>query len=254
MALEKEQVEKFVKDGYAKIESAVPADICEQIRDILWRDTGVDRNDRSTWTKPVIRLMFYNDEPFNRAVNMPVLADAYDQLVGKGKWVPRDSIGTFPIRFPSENDPGDTGWHIDSSFPGDDPNDFTKWKINVYSKGRGLLMLFLFSDIGENDAPTKIRIGSHIDVARILEPFGEEGLTFMELASKIGPTENREEVMATGKAGTVYLCHPFIVHAAQPHGGTEPRFLAQPALELREPYSLRGDAPVERAIRLGLSR
>ena len=30
--------------------------------------------------------------------------------------------------------------------------------------------------------------------------------------------------------GTVYLCHPFLVHAAQPHRGTEPRFMAQPPL------------------------
>lgn len=254
MALEKLRVEQFIRDGYVKMTDAVPLSVCENIRDILWRDTGVDRNDRTTWTKPVIRLGFYNDEPFNRAINMPALTEAYDQLVGEQKWIPRDSIGTFPVRFPSVEDPGDTGWHIDSSFPGDDPSDFTKWRINIFSKGRGLLMLFIFSDIGELDAPTKIRVGSHTDVARILEPYGEGGLSFMELAGKIGDTVNREEVLATGSAGTVYLCHPFIVHAAQPHRGTEPRFLAQPALELREPYSLRGDAPVEKAIALALGR
>lgn len=253
MALTNKQIAQFTEQGFVKIEGAVPTHICEQVRDRLWRDMGVDRNDRSTWTKPVIRLMFYNDEPFNKAVNMPVLTEAYDQLVGKEKWVPRDSIGTFPIRFPSEKDPGDTGWHIDSSFPGEDPADFTKWRINVFSKGRGLLMLFIFSDIGELDAPTKIRAGSHIDVARILKPHGESGLAFLELASKIGVTDKREEVFATGSAGTVYLCHPFIVHAAQPHRGTEPRFLAQPSLELKEPYSLKDDTPVERAIRLSLS-
>jgi len=34
----------------------------------------------------------------------------------------------------------------------------------------------------------------------------------------------------TGDAGTVYLCHPFLVHASQPHQGYCPRFLAQPPL------------------------
>ena len=38
------------------------------------------------------------------------------------------------------------------------------------------------------------------------------------------------EVVATGKAGTVYLCHPFIVHAAQTNRGSTPRFMAQPPL------------------------
>lgn len=231
MALTKEQVDSFNKEGYVKIADAVPSFICEEIRDILWRDMGVDRNDRSTWTKPVIRLGFYNDEPFNKAINMPVLVEAYDQLVGVGKWKPRDSIGTFPVRFPSDKDPGDTGWHIDSSFPGEDPSDFTKWRINVHSKGRALLLLFLFSDIGVDDAPTKIRVGSHLDVARILSPYGERGLSFMEVAAKLDATAHCEEVLATGSAGTVYLCHPFIVHAAQPHRGSEPRFLAQPCLE-----------------------
>jgi hypothetical protein len=28
----------------------------------------------------------------------------------------------------------------------------------------------------------------------------------------------------------VYLCHPFIVHSAQPHRGKTPRFMAQPPL------------------------
>ncbi len=38
-----------------------------------------------------------------------------------------------------------------------------------------------------------------------------------------------EVALATGEAGTVYLCHPFLVHAAQIHRGKRPRFMAQPA-------------------------
>src|SRR5688572_9729314 len=30
--------------------------------------------------------------------------------------------------------------------------------------------------------------------------------------------------------GAMPSCHPFLVHAAQPHHGTEPRFMAQPPL------------------------
>lgn len=40
----------------------------------------------------------------------------------------------------------------------------------------------------------------------------------------------RPEALATGEAGTVYLCHPFLVQAAQRHQGTTPRFMAQPPL------------------------
>src|SRR5687768_9093036 len=258
--LSKDQINQFIEDGYVKLNNAVPADICTRIMEILWKDMDVDKDDPSTWTKPVIRFGFYNQEPFNKAVNMPALTSAYNQLVGTDKWAPRDSIGTFPVRFPSDEAPGDTGWHVDSSYPdpGADVNDYSKWKINVFSKGRALLMLFIFSDTDENDAPTVIKKGSHMDVARILEPYGEEGLAFMDVAGRLNVTLDRPEVIATGLAGTVYLCHPFIVHAAQPHRGTLPRFLAQPALELKEPLALSGHSentpPIEEAILLALGR
>jgi hypothetical protein len=50
------------------------------------------------------------------------------------------------------------------------------------------------------------------------------------------------------------LCHPFLVHAAQPHRGTRPRFMAQPPLlpAAGELELARDDghyAPVEIAIR-----
>lgn len=118
-------------------------------------------------------------------------------------------------------------------------------------------MLFLFSDIGEDDAPTRLRLGSHLDVARMLAPAGEAGMTLREIAARLGETEARPEALATGAAGTVYLCHPFLVHSAQPHRGSQPRFMAQPPLLPREPLQLdRKDgaySPVEEAIRIALS-
>jgi hypothetical protein len=92
-------------------------------------------------------------------------------------------------------------------------------------------MLFLFSDVTEHDAPTRIRVGSHADIARQLAPAGEAGLTLRELAADdFAGSAHRPVVTATGEAGTVYLCHPFLVHGAQPHRGERPRFMAQPPL------------------------
>jgi len=58
-------------------------------------------------------------------------------------------------------EPGDTGWHIDMSF-GTAAPDFMSWRANIHSSGRLLLMLFVFSDVGERDAPTLIRVGSRL--------------------------------------------------------------------------------------------
>jgi len=118
-------------------------------------------------------------------------------------------------------------------------------------------MLFLFSDVGEDDAPARIRVGSHIDIARQLAPFGEDGLTLRALAAdNFKGSSGRQQILATGKAGTVYLCHPFLVHAAQPHRGREPRFMAQPPLLPATPLRLNREAgdysPVEQATRMAL--
>jgi hypothetical protein len=84
---------------------------------------------------------------------------------------------------------------------------------------------------------------------------GEAGLSLRDLAATgFQESAQRPEALATGEAGTVYLCHPFLVHAAQPHRGKKPRFLAQPPLLPREPLKLNRDdgaySPVETAIRL----
>lgn len=251
-------VASFIANGFIRIDRAFPKSAAEEARAILWRDTGCDPHDRATWTRPVVRLGQYGQPPFREAANSPALHAAFDALVGAGRWLPRPALGTFPIRFPSPDDPGDDGWHVDASFGEDNP-DFMEWRINIHSRGRALLMLFLFSDVGPDDAPTRIRAGSHIDIARRLAPAGEEGLTLRELAvDGFAESAERPEVRAVGEAGTVYLCHPFLVHAAQRHRGTEPRFMAQPPLIPREPIRIeRADgaySPVERAIRDAVGR
>jgi hypothetical protein len=254
-ALTSAQTEAFVVNGFVRIDDAFPRALADQGRAILWRETGCDPDNPSSWTKPVIRLGGYADQVFRDAANTPRLHAAYDALAGAGNWLPPGGLGTFPIRFPSAEAPGDDGWHVDVSFalPGDDQSDFMAWRANLASRGRALLMLFLFSDVGKDDAPTRIRVGSHQDVARRLARCGEEGATLRDLSSNgFAETSCRPEVLATGEAGTVYLCHPFLVHAAQPHRGTRPRFMAQPPLLPRRGFDLSKplseQVPVERAI------
>lgn len=245
------EIEQFILNGYLRIDDAFSRQIADSVVDRLWHDLPCDRSDKSTWNEPVIRLGMYSQPPFVESVNTPKLHAAFDQLVGPDNWVPCRSVGTFPVRFPGNQSPNDTGKHVDASFPGNDPGNFLEWRINVKSKGRALLLLVLYSDVDENDAPTIIYKGSHMDVARILSSAGEEGLSFMELAEKLDGIPKREEIFATGKAGTVYLCHPFLVHAAQAHHGDFPKFMAQPPLMLKREFKLKGDRPypVEQAIR-----
>jgi Phytanoyl-CoA dioxygenase (PhyH) len=259
-ALSAAQIERFIQDGFVRIDEAFPRHLADEARAIMWRDLPGNPDDPPSWTRPMIRLAGYGGGPFEQAANTAVLHTAFDQLVGRGRWRRRSGLGTFPVRFPHPDDPGDTGWHVDVSFAGSNTNhrdklDFSDYRVNIVSRGRALLMLFLFSDVGEDDAPTRIKVGSHRDIARSLEPAGAAGLSHAELG-RLGAALDRPQVLATGAAGTVYLCHPFLVHAAQMHRGTTPRFMAQPPLDPAEPFQLdRADgdySSVERAIRLAL--
>lgn len=254
MTLSAAQIEQFVEEGFVRIDDAFPRAVADEVREILWRDLPCDRNDPATWTKPVIRLGEHAEPPIANAANTPRLHDAFDALAGRGRWWPCDRMIAFPIRFPHPDDPGDAGWHVDASFPPEQyTDDFLHWRVNYRSRDRLLLMLFLFSDTGEDDAPTRLRIGSHRQIARLLVPHGKRGLSITKLGGAAVVTADCPVALATGAAGTVYLCHPFLVHAAQIHRGRVPKFMAQPGLIPKEQIALEradGDySPVERSIR-----
>jgi hypothetical protein len=242
------EVEQFVTDGAIALRGAFPRELADECRAILWRTTGCDEHDPSTWTRPVVRLDGRGDPPFAAAANTPRLHAAYDRLAGAGRWVPRTGLGTFPVRFPVDEDPGDDGWHIEST----GANRNGDAVVDPASAERVLLLLFLFSDVGPADAPTRVRLGSHLDAARLLVGAGRP-VGFFRAARELEHTARLPEVAATGAAGDVWLCHPYVVHAAQRHRGTRVRFMAQPPLAGTAPIDHGRPAadrsPVEEAVR-----
>lgn len=256
--LSEHEVAAFVRDGFVRLAGAFPRETADACREFLWREAGLSPDDPAGWTQPVVRLPGSAAEPFQQAATTPRLHAAFDQLVGEGSWLPRVGLGTFPIRFPHPDDPGDAGWHIDGGYA---LADGAGLGVNLRSRGRALLMLFLFSDVGPDDAPTRIKVGSHLDVPRFLAPHGDAGVDLFEMCGEMDRAgllggSPRPVALATGAAGDVYLCHPFLVHAAQPHRGTVPRFIAQPPLypcgELELDRADGAFSPVEQAVRLAL--
>ena len=257
MTLWTAETDAFVRDGLVKIEGAFSRETAAACREILWRDLGLSPDRPEQWKEPVMRLGMYADAPFLEALGSARLRGAIDQLAGVGRWMAPAALGAMVVRFPA-GAPWDDGWHVDGSFPPDDEPptvDYFRWRVNFRSRMRSMLMLFLLSDCGPDDAPTRVRVGSHMPMARQLKAHGEAGISLADLAREgFASSEHCEEALATGEAGTVWLLHPFTVHAAQAHCAKEPRFLAQPGLGWRdEPDVANGASPVERAIRMALA-
>ncbi len=246
----------FVRDGYLAVRGAFSERTARACRDMIWESLaghGISRADRATWNPPLVRIACPDGEPFAEAAASAVLAAACDELIGAGRWTRRHGVGgTVPVRFPSEEYPGEVGYHIEGTWRGG-----SEYWTNLRSRGRGLLALFLFSDVGPDDAPTRLITGSHLFVPPILAPAGEAGMPGGDVAAGLRPSVLcRRAADATGRAGDVYLCHPFIVHTATwPHRGTVPRMMAQPAIEAADGFTLDGadPSPVARAIVSGMA-
>jgi hypothetical protein len=249
-------VDSFMRDGFVAVRHAVDADTVAKCRELIWAAIGQDgvrQRDSGTW-RPLVEAdsLGLSGEPFAAAYTAPALTAAYDELIGPGRWKPSAEIGEAVIvRFPSE-DRANVGYHIEGSYPGPAGQ---HWWVNVHSRARGLLALFLFTDVGPEDAPTRLMCGSHLTVPRFLAPYGEAG-TDAAAVFWYPSTLCRPVAHATGTAGDVFLCHPFVVHTATwPHRGAGPRMIAQPAVNAPAGFALDGTdpSPVARAIVDGLA-
>ncbi len=161
--LSADEINAFIGDGFVRLEAAFPRSLAEECVELLWPKRASRPDTPAGWTEPVIRLPSWDADAFTAAVKTTRLHASFNQLVGQGRWCPRRNPGLFVVRFPSAKNPRDAGWHIDGSF-----DVSGEWWVNLHSRERALLMLFLFSDIGPDDAPTRILVGSHLDLPRVL--------------------------------------------------------------------------------------
>lgn len=219
----------FDTHGYLTLEQAAPRTVADEARELLWRQLGVSR-DPETWTRPVMWTADLTGEgPFGELARSPVLADALDAICGEGGWLPRGALGNIPVRFPVQPPADDRGWHIDLNTPGEDGAWF------VTNHPQTLLVLTLLSEVTIDDAPTRIRAGSHRDTARVL---GDEPLDAVQAGALVdAASASRPVHHATGAPGDMFVLHPFTVHAADEHRGSTPRFMSQAPVLLTRPVA-----------------
>jgi hypothetical protein len=292
--LTQDQVEQFMDNGWVKVEQAFPREAALKAQQIVWSHVekrGPLQNDPSTWTQDMVRINeSFDDEEFQHCNSLRI-ADAIEDLIGEGRRAKRivygestekTSYGWWPVNFSMGADKPwgipTEGWHWDG----------IQFKHFIDSPDQGLLCLCLFSDIGPRGGGTLVAEGSHKLVAKFLaqHPEGIELKDALPLARQSHPwleeltnpdstdQEGRMEkflnwttdsegvrlrvVETTGGPGDVFLCHPFLYHAAsQNHSGVV-RFMCNRTTALKEHLQLyRTDAspysPLELSIRQALA-
>jgi hypothetical protein len=197
-------IESFVRDGFVKFPGAVPRGVVDACAGLLWEATGLDRHDPSTWAEPVYWVGGMSQPPFVQAMNSIVVLDACEMLAGPGRWKPRDSMGSFPLRFPHDDEPDGLGWHVEAS------------------------------RCRRCSSPTARK-------ARPGRPSPPRSWRLPSTARSPTPPEAR---------GVVYLCHPFLVHAAQANHGTRPRSVWRYKVGIRPPSMTKSDPVMLAALSL----
>jgi hypothetical protein len=104
------KVEQFIRDGFIRIDRAFflgnwpskAASLCGGTFHLMPMTRQREQN-------PVIRLRSYGVD-LQRGGEHARTARCFDQFVEK--WS-RDGLGSFPVRFPHPDDPGNAGWHVD---------------------------------------------------------------------------------------------------------------------------------------------
>jgi hypothetical protein len=230
-------LEAFVSDGYVKVEQAAPREVADAARAVLWQRLGLTPDDPSRWSAAVMWTSDMTGEgPFGELARSPRLTATLDVICGTGGWLPRGALGNIPVRFPVSPPADDRGWHIDANTPQPDGS----WAVT--GRPHTVLVLTLLSEVGMDDAPTRIRMGSHRDVARVL---GADPLNLEDMGRVVDHASSGRPVRhATGQPGDVYIVHPFTAHSADEHRGRTPRFMAQAPVMLTSPLTPASSGPL----------
>jgi hypothetical protein len=145
-------VDSFVSDGFVSVRQAVDTGTAAACREPIWQSMarrGLRRSDPATWP-PLVRIDDLDAEPFAAAGLSPALVAAYDKLIGPSRWTSPVGVGrALMVRFPSQDRAG-AGYHIEASYPRPGGQGL---RANVRSRARGLLALFLLTDVGPTTRP-----------------------------------------------------------------------------------------------------
>jgi Phytanoyl-CoA dioxygenase (PhyH) len=248
----------FDETGIIRIPGAFGAREAARMRDVVWNELrgryGIRRQDPSTWRRHPTGLKSTKRSPAFAPICGPSVAAALDAVLGAGRWRPPKHYGNVLVTMPDVDEwrVPHRIWHSD--FPPTLPRD----RVTVVK------LWALFDDVEPGGGGTPQLAGSHLAFARHLARTGEHDykrakLGFLgshpwlkALTRDDGDPRRNERltgdgaevdgirlrvVECTGRAGDVYITHPWVFHSIASNASARPRLMRSVAVWASAPES-----------------
>jgi hypothetical protein len=249
--------DEFDRTGMFRLDGAFAAADAEQMRAVVWRELArryeIERDDPTTWDRhEPTGLKSTKKSAAFAPICGPAVTLALDALLGPGRWGQPKQFGNVLVTMPNAKSwrvPHQT-WHSDFP-PTLSPERLVAVKLWA-----------LFDDVEAGGAGTPQLAGSHALFAQYVARTGErdykrakfgflnsdpwlKALTrddgdpnrnqmFMGAATEIDGRLLRV-VECTGKAGDVYVTHPWVFHTIAANASGRPRLMRSFAVWAHEP-------------------
>ncbi len=253
--LSTEQLATFERDGLVKVSGAFSHDDAVRMQQVLWRELerrhGMVRDDPSTWTVLApTKLVSTKESRVFDPICSPAVVAILDQLMGAGRWRRPEQFGNVLVTMP-----GPAPWRVPHAIwhsdfePGFPPDELFAVKLWA-----------LCDDLEPGGGGTTQLAGSHRLFGRFLETtddrrYKEVKFAFLRshpwlraLTRDDGEPDRNERfldvdvdiddlpmrvVVLTGRAGDVFVTHPWVFHSIATNARERPRFMRSVALYRR---------------------
>jgi hypothetical protein len=248
-------IEHFLTFGFLQLTNCfdtAPGSLADRWVKESWGRNGLSADHPAAWPNakihmPVSEWVYARDFAPRAFAAMGELCGGVERMEQEVIWsngfIANYGLGRDRDWAPPGREAGD--WHKDGDF-------FTHF---LDSPEQALLVIALFSDIHPRGGGTFIACDSVAPVARYLaahpEGVSPSGFPGRELIS-----ECRDFRETTGRAGDVFLLHPFLLHTSSHNHRAEARLMINPPVRLREPmrFDRRADGSVYSTVELGVLR
>jgi len=232
--LSEADIENFLVHGFVHLKNCfdtAPGSVAHRWVEESWLRNGISPTDRGTWPNdkihmPATETMKVRDFSPYAFSAICELCGGEDRVKGDISWG-NSFIANYGFGRDKEwaaPSPKAVGWHVD----GDTFLHF------LDSPEQGLLIVALFSDIHPQGGGTFIACDSVQKVVRHLASH-PEGTGPFDIPNEELIAQCRDCRETVGKAGDVFLLHPFILHASSYNHRPEARLMINPSVELCEP-------------------